>query len=117
MPTAPINTSTPAIDNNCIFPSNAPLVTAPVMPLMLNVPTVKKMRSIPMNIPISPTRFVRKAFLHAFAAEFFSNQKPINKYELKPTNSQNKYIIIKLFDKIIPFMENVNKPKNAKYLE
>ena len=37
----------------------------------------------------------------------------ISKNELKPTNSQNKYIIIKLSERTIPFIEKVNKPKNA----
>ena len=41
-----------------------------------------------MKNPISPTLFVKKAFLLASAAECFSNQWPMSKYELTPTNSQ-----------------------------
>jgi hypothetical protein len=66
---------------------------------------------MPINIPMSPTLFIRKAFLHAFAAASFSNQKPIKRYELSPTNSQNMYIIKRLSAKTIPFIENVNIPK------
>ena len=45
----------------------------------VNVPNVEKMSIMPIKKPISPTRFVRKAFLAASAAEAFSNQWPINK--------------------------------------
>ena len=50
-----------------------------------------------MKKPISPTLFVKKAFLLAFAADSFSNQWPIKRYELTPTSSQNIYIEIRLF--------------------
>ena len=51
-------------------------------------PIVLKNSIIPINIPMSPTRFTRNAFLLALAADSFSNQNPIKRYELKPTNSQ-----------------------------
>jgi len=72
---------------------------------------------IPINIPISPTLFVKKALLAANGGFSFSNQKPINKNELNPTNSQKTYIIIRESDRTIPFIEKVNIPRNAKYLE
>ena len=72
---------------------------------------------IPINMPISPTLLVRKAFFDALAALSFSNQNPIRRYELSPTNSQNIYIITRLSANTIPFIENVKIPKNAKYRE
>ena len=44
-----------------------------------NDPMALYISIIPIKKPMSPTRFVRKAFLLAFAAESFSNQCPIRR--------------------------------------
>ncbi len=64
-----------------------------------------------MNIPTSPMRVTMNAFFDASEADFFSNQWPISRYELKPTNSQETYIMKKLFVRTIPSMENVKSPR------
>ena len=38
---------------------------------------------------MSPRRVVRNAFFAASPADFFWNQKPISRYEPRPTSSQN----------------------------
>jgi hypothetical protein len=40
---------------------------------------------------VSPILVVMKAFLAAFAFSVFSNQKPISRYEQRPTPSQPRY--------------------------
>ena len=60
---------------------------------------------------------VKKALLAASGGLSFSNQNPISKKELRPTSSQKIYIITKESASTIPFIENVNIPKKAKYLE
>ena len=72
---------------------------------------------MPINIPISPTLFVRNALLAAKGGLSFSNQNPIKRNELNPNNSQKIYIITKESARTIPFIEKVKIPKNAKYLE
>ena len=52
------------------------------------VPKVWKARMVPRIRPASPTRFTMKAFLPASAALFFSYQKPMSRYEQRPTPSQ-----------------------------
>ncbi len=56
--------------------------------------------------PKSPMRVVMNAFLPASAADFFSNQKPINKYEVSPTSSQKMKIMKKLLANTRPSIEN-----------
>ena len=41
-----------------------------------------------MKKPISPKRVTTKAFLPASEAENFSYQKPMRRYEARPTSSQ-----------------------------
>ena len=111
LPTAPIKTSIPAIVKRFI------LIESSLMPntksLILNEPILKNNIIIPINIPMSPTLLVKKALFAAKGGFSFSNQKPINKKELKPTSSQKTYIIISESAKTIPFIEKVKIPKNA----
>src|SRR3989338_4330083 len=60
--------------------------------LKSSVPMEKKISRMPKKKPMSPARVKIKAFLAAAAAEGFSNQKPIRKYEHRPTSSQKIYI-------------------------
>ena len=52
------------------------------------LPKVVKIRNIPSRKPASPIRFTMKAFLPASLALCFSNQKPMSRYEQRPTPSQ-----------------------------
>ena len=51
-------------------------------------PTWTQIRTMPIRNAASPTRVTMKAFFAASAADFRSNQCPINKYEQSPTPSQ-----------------------------
>ena len=66
---------------------------------------------------MSPTLLVKNALFAASGGLSFSNQKPIKRKELKPTNSQKIYIIIRESANTIPFIENIKIPRNAKYRE
>jgi len=57
-------------------------------PVNWSVPVVTKISSIPRVKPKSPTRFTRNAFLPAWLALFLPNQKPMSRYEHRPTPSQ-----------------------------
>jgi hypothetical protein len=52
------------------------------------VPKVVKNSAIPSERPMSPTRLTMKAFLAAAAAECLYCQKPIRRYDARPTPSQ-----------------------------
>ena len=67
---------------------------------------------VPIKNPKSPTLFITNALLPAFAAAGFLDQNEINKYELKPTNSQPKNIT-KKFDDMT--RSNIEKTKKLKY--
>jgi hypothetical protein len=71
----------------------------------------KKVNSIPISKPKSPTRLKINAFRAALFACIRVNQKLISKYEHKPTPSQPKKICIKLSAVIKMNIKNVNKDK------
>ena len=52
------------------------------------VPKVAKSSMTPSAMPMSPTRFTTKAFLAAAAADGLCCQKPISRYDARPTPSQ-----------------------------
>ena len=52
------------------------------------VPKVTKNSAIARLSPMSPTRLITKAFLAAAAAECLCCQKPISRYDARPTPSQ-----------------------------
>ena len=52
------------------------------------VPKVANIRPTPSESPMSPTRLMTKAFLAAAAAEGLYCQKPISRYDARPTPSQ-----------------------------
>ena len=55
--------------------------------LKVSVPKLASSRNMPMRKPKSPMRLTTKAFLPASAAVFFWNQKPISRYDARPTPS------------------------------
>ena len=54
------------------------------------MPKKKKIKNIPIAKPKSPILFTINAFIAALFAVSFLYQKPINKYEHKPTPSHPK---------------------------
>ncbi len=52
------------------------------------VPKVANIRAMASDRPMSPTRLMTKAFLAAAAAEGLCCQKPISRYDARPTPSQ-----------------------------
>ena len=54
------------------------------------VPYIQKMVMMPSTKPKSPTRLTTKALMAAALAVGFLNQKPISRYEARPTPSQPK---------------------------
>ena len=115
LPTAPINIPRPAKVRV------SPVIASPLA-IESNIgpnakePTAEYNSIMPMKNPMSPTLFVKNAFLLASAALSFSNQCPMSKYELTPTSSQDIYMEIRLSARTIPFIEKVNSPRYAKYL-
>ena len=53
---------------------------------------------MPSTNPKSPTRLTTKALMAAALAEGFLYQKPISRYDARPTPSQPKNICTRLFD-------------------
>ncbi len=64
---------------------------------------------MPSTKPKSPTRLTRNAFRLAKIADGRVYQKPISRYETRPTASQPKNSCMKLFDITSISMENVNR--------
>jgi len=69
---------------------------------------------MPRMKPKSPTRLTRKAFMFAKMAEGRVYQKPISRYETRPTASQPKNSCRKLFDITSISIEKVNSEMYAK---
>ena len=77
LPIAPMNNPTPAKVK--VVPEIRPKETPSNISEKANEPIAEYISMIPIKNPMSPTLFVKKAFLLAFAAESFSNQWPISK--------------------------------------
>ena len=58
------------------------------MPANEVVPNVANISTMPSAMPMSPTRLTTNAFLAATAAEVLCCQKPISRYDARPTPSQ-----------------------------
>ena len=84
-PTAPANSSS-AIAVAASFVRVA--VAEPKMTLKSSVPNFATISARPISIAVSPIRVVTNAFFAALAFSVFSNQKPISRYEQRPTPSQ-----------------------------
>ena len=75
------------------------------------LPKTIKIVKIPSANPKSPTRLTMKAFMAAAFAVGFLYQKPINKYEAKPTPSHPKNNCKKLSAVTSMIIANVNNDK------
>jgi len=76
---------------------------------MLSVPVSTQMAMIPRAKPTSPTRLTRNAFLLARAAEFLRYQKPMRRYEQRPTSSQATKTVSQLSARTSRSIENMNR--------
>ena len=84
LPQAPMRSSTPS---QFIVASLAPLEDALITAKLVE-PNVTNASMIASDIPMSPTRLITNAFLAAAAAECLCCQKPISRYDARPTPSQ-----------------------------
>ena len=72
-------------------PAARPASSVPSTGPKAKVPNVVNISMIAMDRPMSPTRLTRKAFFAAVAALGLCCQKPISRYEARPTPSQPTY--------------------------
>ena len=70
-------------------------------------------KASPMKKPTSPKRVTTKAFFPASDAENFSYQKPMSRYEARPTNSQQIYSCNRPLEMVKVSMEKANKERKA----
>jgi hypothetical protein len=79
------------------------------------VPIIAQNVKIPSMNPKSASRLQTNALFAAAAALSFVNQNPISRYELSPTPSQKKNIMIRFVATTMPVIENMKSdipPKN-----
>ena len=69
---------------------------------------------MPIRKPASPTRLVMNAFLPALALTGSSNQKPISRYDARPTPSQPTNITSSERPSTSSSMKNRNRFRYAK---
>ena len=84
LPQAPSSSSRPSA---FMVASLAPLEEA-LITVKLVEPKVTNVSMIASDMPMSPTRLITNAFLAAAAAECLCCQKPISRYDARPTPSQ-----------------------------
>src|SRR3954453_14070710 len=77
----------------------------------LSEPKITKTAKMPSAKPKSPTRLTINAFIEALLAVARSYQKPISKYEHRPTPSQPKNSCTKLSAVTSISMKKVNRLK------
>jgi hypothetical protein len=70
-----------------------------------------KQPKMPSAKPKSPTRLTMNAFIAAALAEGFLYQKPISRYDARPTPSQPKNICSRLSDVTSISIANVNSDR------
>nr|BFF02495.1 hypothetical protein GCM10020241_41700 [Streptoalloteichus tenebrarius] len=93
LPHAPSNSSS-------VIASSSPEENSPALAktsVYWVVPRVRNIMKIAMARPTSPTRFITNAFLAAVAASGRWCQNAISRYEARPTPSQPRYSVTKLF--------------------
>ena len=87
LPVAPTNSSSPTRLAGTIIAAPLPVRKAPLIVSMSSVPKARYSRNMPNKKPASPMRLVMNAFRPAFAFVRSSNQKPMRRYEARPTPS------------------------------
>ena len=84
LPQAPSSSSRPMMVASAGLTAGMPSLTV----TKADEPKVASISMIAMDMPRSPTRLTTKAFLAAVAAVGLCCQKPISRYEARPTPSQ-----------------------------
>ena len=87
LPVAASSSRRPSASSTPELASSAPAKT----PENAVVPKVATMSMIASDIPMSPTRFMTKAFLAAVAYSALAFQKPMSRYDARPTPSHPTY--------------------------
>ena len=105
MPTAPQNTSSAIA---AIVVVSSPLISS-IDSRMFSVPVLTQMSMMPRAKPTSPTRLTMNAFFAARAADQRVYQKPIRRYELRPTSSQAAKTVSQLSPRTSSSMLNMNR--------
>jgi hypothetical protein len=91
-------------------PASGPIgATARAMSWKSIVPNRAKTNSTPRTNPQSPIRLTMNAFLPASDADCFWNQKPISRYEHRPTPSQPTNMIRKFAPRTSTSMNAANR--------
>src|SRR5206468_10624499 len=80
------------------------------------VPNTRKVPKMPSEKPKSPMRLTKKAFKAAALAEGLWYQKPISKYDARPTPSQPKNICTRLSAVTSISIAKLNSDRYAKNL-
>ena len=80
-----------------------------------SVPNRTNAASMPRTKPKSPMRLTMNAFLPASAADCLRNQKPIRRYEQRPTPSQPTNITRKLAPSTSTSMNDAKRLRYEKY--
>ena len=83
LPQAARSSSSPSV----VMVASEAFGAAALMVVKSVVPNVVKKSAMPSERPMSPTRLTMKAFLAAAAAECLYCQKPISRYDARPTPS------------------------------
>ena len=120
LPTAPakmpaaIQVATPPAIIPVSTPAYRSVMSRPFSPAYDNVSCWKNRYMIASRKPKSPTLVTMKAFFAALAADGLVNQKPISRYEHRPTSSQNTKTWMMFEARTSPTIEVVNRDMYAK---
>ena len=107
LPTAPQKISSAM--TVAAVPVSSPAATPVRIVEMSSVPKTATSPIRPSAKPTSPTRFVMKAFFAARPGSRFVYQKPINRYEERPTSSHAAKTTSRLFASTSRSIENMKR--------
>ena len=110
-----MNSSSVAIDRTPQPVSTGSAATLLATPWKSSVPNWLKTSSVPRMNAKSPMRLTTNAFLPASVADCFLYQKPISRYEQRPTPSHPTNIIGKLAPSTSTSMNAANRFRYEKY--
>ena len=111
LPIAPVNT--PTASQVRMMSEMAPVTAISWISGMSSVPVCVHTRRMPDRKPRSPRRVTTNALVAAALAVGRSNQKPMSRYEQRPTISQKTNSITRLSDSTSPSMAAVNRDIEA----
>src|SRR5258707_6488726 len=115
LPVAPTKSSSVISDITPKVVSGATPDTARAISWKSSVPNRTNARNTPRMNPKSPMRLTMNAFLPASAADFFSYQNPMRRYEHSPTPSQPTNITTKFAASTSTSMHAANRFRYEKY--